>query len=51
MVIETANLFSNHIHKSNFGNLDNQTINKIKVFLLDSLGVALQEVQEPIFLN
>ena len=51
MVIETADLFSNHIHKSNFGNLDNHTINKIKVFLLDSLGVALQEVQEPIFLN
>ena len=41
MVIETANLFSNHIHKSNFGNLDNQTINKVKVFLLDSLGVGI----------
>lgn len=41
MVIETADLFSNHIHKSNFENLDNQTINKIKVFLLDSLGVGI----------
>ena len=41
MVIETADLFSNHIHKSNFGNLDNQTINKVKVFLLDSLGVGI----------
>ena len=41
MVIETAELFSNHIQKSNFENLDNQTINKIKVFLLDSLGVGI----------
>ena len=41
MVIETADLFSNHIQKSNFENLDNQTINKIKVFLLDSLGVGI----------
>ena len=41
MVIETADLFSNHIHKSNFENLDNYTINKIKVFLLDSLGVGI----------
>ena len=41
MVIETADLFSNHINKSNFEDLDNQTINKIKVFLLDSLGVGI----------
>ena len=41
MVIETADLFSDHIYKSNFENLDNQTINKIKVFLLDTLGVGI----------
>ena len=41
MVTETADLFSKHIHTAKFEDLDNETINKIKVFLLDTIGVGI----------
>jgi len=41
MAIEAADLFSKHIEQSRFEDLDNETINKIKIFLLDSIGVGI----------
>jgi len=41
MKIEAADLFSRHIEQSKFENLNDQTIKKIKIFLLDSIGVGI----------
>ena len=41
MAIEAADLFSKHIEQSRFEDFDNETINKIKIFLLDSIGVGI----------
>ena len=41
MQLEIANIFSKHLKNSRYEDLDNETINKIKVFLLDSLGVGI----------
>ena len=41
MVVETAEIFSKHIKKSKFENLDDKTIQKIKIFLLDTIGVGI----------
>jgi len=34
MAIEAADLFSKHIEQSRFEDFDNETINKIKIFLI-----------------
>ncbi|OUU55554.1 MAG: hypothetical protein CBC12_00330 [Candidatus Puniceispirillum sp. TMED52] len=41
MKVEIAELFSQHIEKSSFEDLDSETINKIKFFLLDTIGVGI----------
>ena len=41
MEVETAEIFSKHIKKSKFENLDDKTIQKIKIFLLDTIGVGI----------
>ena len=41
MTLEPAELFSKHIEQSSFEDLNDETVNKIKVFLLDSIGVGI----------
>ena len=41
MELETAELFSKHIEQSKFEHLNEETVQKIKVFLLDSIGVGI----------
>ena len=41
MEFETAELFSKHIEQSRFEDLNNETVQKLKVFLLDTIGVGI----------
>jgi 2-methylcitrate dehydratase PrpD len=41
MELEIADIFSKHITNSKFEDLDENTVKKIKIFLLDSLGVGI----------
>ena len=41
MEFEAAEIFSKHIRKSRFEDLDENTVKNIKIFLLDSLGVGI----------
>ena len=41
MEFEAAEIFSKHIRNSSFEDLDDNTVKKIKTFLLDSLGVGI----------
>ena len=41
MRIETADLFTSHIENSKFEDLDDETLKKIKIFLLDTIGVGI----------
>ena len=41
MELETAEIFSKHIRNSKFEDLDDRTIEKIKIFLLDTVGVGI----------
>ena len=41
MELEVAEIFSKHIRKSRFEDLDENTVKNIKIFLLDTLGVGI----------
>ena len=41
MELEAAELFSKHIEQASFEDLNDETVHKIKVFLLDSIGVGI----------
>ena len=41
MELEIADIFSKHITNSKFEDLDDNSVKKIKIFLLDTLGVGI----------
>ena len=41
MKLEIGEIFSKHITNSKFEDLDDITVKKIKIFLLDTLGVGI----------
>ena len=41
MELDAAELFSRHIEQASFEDLNDETVHKIKVFLLDSIGVGI----------